>query len=105
MKFFLLPAVTIVLLLTACDDHSDKVTTVNKNGGIEVSLSTAHLNTAKDLLTTHYTVWDKGIKVKEFDKRDTIPALGMATTEGEDDNGNNQDITVKKDYEFYVTVK
>ena len=105
MKFFLLPAVTIVLLLTACDDHSDKVTTVDKNGGIEVSLSTAHLNTAKDLLTTHYTVWDKGIKVKEFDKRDTIPALGMATTEGEDDNGNNQDITVKKDYEFYVTVK
>ena len=105
MKFFLLPAVTIFLLLTACDDHSDKVTTVNKNGGIEVSLSTAHLNTAKDLLTTHYTVWDKGIKVKEFDKRDTIPALGMATTEGEDDNGNNQDITVKKDYEFYVTVK
>ncbi|WP_259067407.1 hypothetical protein HDF24_12520 [Mucilaginibacter sp. X4EP1] len=105
MKFFLLPAVAIVLLLTACDDHSDKTTTLNKKGGIEVSLSTAHLDTTRDLLTTHYTVWDKGIKVKEFDKRDTIPALGMATTEGEDDNGNNQDITVKKDYEFYVTVK
>lgn len=105
MKFFLLPAVAIVLLLTACDDHSDKTTTLNKKGGIEVSLSTAHLDTAKDLLTTHYIVWDNGVKVKEFDKRDTIPALGMATTEGEDDNGNNQDITVKKDYEFYVTVK
>jgi len=106
MKFFLLPAVAIVLFLAACDDdHSDKVTTVNKNGGIEISLSTTHLDTTKDLLTTHYIVWSKGVKIKESDKRDTIPALDMITTEAEDDNGNTKDVALKKDYEFYVTVK
>ncbi|TWJ04722.1 hypothetical protein JN11_00443 [Mucilaginibacter frigoritolerans] len=105
MKFFLLPAAFIIMLLTACDDHSDKVSTVNRNGGIEISLSTTHLDVTKDLLTTHYIVWNKGVKIKEFDKRDTIPALETTTTEGEDDNGNTADLTVKKDYEFYVTVK
>ncbi len=105
MKFFLLPALAIILLLTACDDHSDKVTAIDRNGGIEVSLSTTHLNATNDLLTTHYIVWNKGVKTKEFDKRDTIPALETATTEGEDDNGNTEDVTAKKDYEFYVTVK
>jgi hypothetical protein len=105
MKYYLPIAFALIMLLSACDENYDQVKTVNKNGGIEVSLSTAHIDSSKDLLTTHYIVWRKGIKVREFDKKDTVPSLDKFTTEGENDNGDTQDITVKKDYEFYVTVK
>ncbi|MDB5138926.1 MAG: hypothetical protein JWR12_842 [Mucilaginibacter sp.] len=105
MKFLLPFGFALILLLSACDDNADQVKTVDKNGGIEVSLSTTHLDSLKDLLTTHYTVWRKGVKIREFNKRDTVPALETFTTEGENDNGDTQDVKVKKDYEFYVTVK
>jgi hypothetical protein len=105
MKYYLPIAFALIMLLSACDENEDQVKTVNKNGGIEVSLSTAHIDSLKDLLTTHYIVWRKGVKVREFDKKDTVPSLGKFTTEGENDNGDTQDVTVKKDYEFYVTVK
>jgi hypothetical protein len=105
MKYFLPLGALLMLLLSACDDNSDQVKAVNKNGGIEISLSTAHIDSTKDLLTTHYIVWNKGNKVREFDKRDTVPALETFTTEAENDNGDTQDVKVKKDYEFYVTVK
>jgi hypothetical protein len=105
MKYYLPIAFALIMLLSACDENDDQVKTVNKNGGIEVSLSTTHIDSLKDLLTTHYIVWRKGIKVRAFDKKDTVPSLGKFTTEGENDNGDTRDVTVKKDYEFYVTVK
>ena len=105
MKLLLPFAFVLIMLLSACDENEDQVKTVDKNGGIEVSLSTAHIDSLKDLLTTHYIVWRNGVKVREFDKKDTIPSLGTFYTEGENDNGDTQDINVKKDYEFYVTVK
>lgn len=108
MKSFLpfgLAAITL-LSLSGCDDNSDdQAKQVDKTGSIEVLLSTKHIDSLKDLLTTHYTVWNKGLKVREFDKQDTVPALGAFTTEGENNNGDTQDIKVKKDYEFFVTVK
>ncbi len=106
MKSLLLFGFISVLLLSSCkNENEDQVKQVDKNGSIEVSLSTAHIDSLKDLLTTHYTVWRKGIKVREFDKKDTVPSLGQFTTEGENDNGDTQNVKVKKDYEFFVTVK
>ncbi|CAN5461506.1 hypothetical protein BH09BAC6_BH09BAC6_26630 [soil metagenome] len=105
MKQRLPLAFVLTLLLSACDNNEDHVKNIDKDGGIEVSLSTRHLDSLKDLLTTHYTVWRKGAKVREFDKRDTIPSLENFTTEAENDNGTTQDIKVKKDYTFFVTVK
>lgn len=106
MKSLLLFGSISVLLLSSCkNENEDQVKQVDKNGSIEVSLSTAHIDSLKDLLTTHYTVWRKGIKVREFDKKDTVPSLGQFTTEGENDNGDTQNVKVKKDYEFFVTVK
>ena len=105
MKYFLPFGFVVILFLSACDDNEDKVAQIDKKGGIEVTLSTRHLDSLKDMLTTHYKVWDRGTIVREFDKNDTIPALGTMTTEGENDNGDTQDINVRKDYEFYVTVK
>jgi hypothetical protein len=105
MKLFLPLGFALILLISACDDNNDQAKTVNKDGGIEVSLSTTHLDSLKDLLTTHYIVWRKGAKMREFDKRDTIPGLGKFFTEGENNNGDTQSLNVRKDYEFYVTVK
>lgn len=108
MKLFL-PfglATFFLLSLSACDDNTDdQAKQIDKSGGIEVSLSTKHIDSLKDLLTTHYTVWNKGLKVREFDKQDTVPSLGAFTTEGENNNGDTRDVKVKKDYEFFVTVK
>jgi hypothetical protein len=107
MKLFLPFAFALILLLSACDDNKneDQAKEVDKKGSIEVSLSTAHIDSLKDLLTTHYIVWRKGVRVREFDKKDTVPSLGTLNTEGENDNGDTKIVTVKKDYEFFVTVK
>jgi len=105
MKQFLPVAFLCLLFLGACNQHDDQTRTVNKNGGVEVILSTKHIDSLKDLLTTHYKVWYKGSVVKEFDKRDTVPSLGEFYTDGENDNGDDKTLLVKKDYEFYVTVK
>jgi hypothetical protein len=96
-----------ILVLSACDndDKEDQAKTVDKNGSIEVQLSTKHIDSLKDELTTHYTVWRKGVIVKEFNKKDTVPGLETFKTKGENDNGDTQDVKVKKDYEFFVTVK
>src|ERR1700712_5158617 len=99
MKLFLPFGFALILLLSACDDNNneDQAKQVDKKGSIEVSLSTAHLDSLKDLLTTHYTVWLKGVRVREFDKKDTVPSLGAFTTEGENDNGDSKKVRVKKD--------
>jgi hypothetical protein len=105
MKLLLPFCFALILLLSACDQNNDQAKQVDKNGSIEVSLSISHIDSLKDLLTTHYTVWRKGVMVREFDKKDTVPSLGEFTTEGENDNGDTKNVNVKKDYEFFVTVK
>lgn len=105
MKLLLSIGFILTLLLNACNNNEDQAKQVDKNGSIEVSLSTSHIDSLKDLLTTHYTVWRKGLKVREFDKKDTVPSLDTFTTEGENDNGDTRDVRVKRDYEFFVTVK
>ena len=105
MKLLLPFGIAMIMLLSACDDNNDQVKQLDKSGSVEISLSTLHIDSLKDLITTHYTVWRKGIKVREFDKKDTVPSLDTFTTEGENDNGDTQNVKVKKDYEFFVTLK
>jgi hypothetical protein len=107
MKLFLPCAFALLLFLSACDNdnNEDQAKQVDKQGSIEVSLSTAHIDSLRDQLTTHYIVWRKGARIREFDKKDTVPSLGAFTTEGENDNGDTKNVKVKKDYEFFVTVK
>jgi uncharacterized lipoprotein len=67
MKLFLPFGFALILLLSACDDNNaseDQAKEVDKKGSIEVSLSTKHIDSLKDLLTTHYTVWRKGVMVR-----------------------------------------
>jgi hypothetical protein len=102
---FMLIGIVCVLVFTSDDDNNDQAKTVNKDGGIEIALGTRHIDSLKDELTTHYKVWRKGSLVREYAKKDTVPSLDTFTTEGENDNGDTKNIAVKKDYEFYVTVK
>jgi hypothetical protein len=70
MKLLFLLGFAFILLFGACNnENSDQVKQVDKNGSIEVSLSTAHIDSAKDLLTTHYTVWRKVLKCANLIKR------------------------------------
>jgi hypothetical protein len=107
MKKILPICIAGILLISACNDNNndDQAKTVDKNGSVEVTLSSRHLNSLKDELTTHYKVWHKGSIISEFNKKDTVAGLESFKTEGENDNGDTQDIKVKKDYEFFVTVK
>jgi len=105
MKSLLFTTLIICLFITACDDDDSKATEVNKKGSIEVTLSTTHIDSLKDLIITHYVAWKQGAKIKEWDVKDTVQSLGIATTEGEDDNGNTKQMALPKDYDFFVTVK
>ncbi len=95
--------------LTACNDADDKekdlINKIDKDGAIETAVTTKHLNDSLDILTTHHQVWVKGTMVKDIVNNDTLPALGLLHTTGEDDKGNSTQLDVKRDYEIYITVK
>jgi len=105
MKQLLPLGIALVLLISACNDQSneDQSKTLDKTASIEVALSTKHLDSLKDILTTHYKVWRHGIVVKEYSKTDTLPSLGKMVADGDDEHTGTQ--IIPRDYEFYVTVK
>ena len=103
-RLLLLPLLTLLL---ACDDNTEAADerTLDKQGSVEVTLATAHLDSTKDVLTTVTTVYAKGEIVRTITRRDTLPSLGNTTQEAENDNGDTQTVTVPKDYEVFVTLK
>lgn len=82
------------------DSNNDLVKEPNKNGSIETVVSIKH-DSLYDLLTTTHKVWFKGSLEKTFINTDTLHSLG--DTLKQDDKGNKR--SVKKDYEFYITVQ
>ncbi len=93
----LLPA----LLLWQCSSDKEDVTTdINKDGSVEVLVSTT--NTPDyTLLTTTHKVWVKGVLAKTVSRTDTIPALEVETK----DETGNAIAPKQRDYEFFITVK
>lgn len=95
-----------LIFITACNEEDapeDAVTSVSKNGSVETVVSVEHADSA-DILITKHKVWVKNNLVKEITERDTIPVLGD-TVVTVTNNGNELQQTVKKDYEFYITVQ
>ena len=93
--------------VAACNDKEykeDEVETVDKNSAIETELSVEHIADA-DVLVTKHKIWKNNKLFKEIIKRDTIPSLGDTLQTVEDENGNEREAKVKKEYEFYITVQ
>ena len=105
-KISYLCCLIVFLSLCACSSSSndDEVKAPEKNGSVETTISVAHMDSF-DLLTTRHFIWRNNSLVLTKIHTDTIPALGTTTEEGEDADGNTQNVTVPKDYEFYITVK
>ena len=91
----------------SAEQNDDKVETkdISRNGSIETQLTTVHLADNRDVLITTHKIWKNGALEREVNHTDTIPALGSATTEAADANGNAATTVGQKDYEFYITVK
>ncbi len=96
--------ILLSVLFYSCSNE-DKTKDISKDGSVETVLSVEHLNSDKDILVTKHKVWIKNQLYKEYIYSDTIPSLGITKTEGEDENGNTQNLPIKKEYEIYITVK
>jgi hypothetical protein len=96
----------MLFLLTSCSDEKDDITNeINKAGSIESSVTVEHLSDSTDVLITKHIIWSKFNLNKEVYYRDTIPALGYTDTEAENQDGDTKNVSIKKDYEVYITVK
>ncbi len=109
---FLILSVTIFpIFLSSCDDKTededreDRVKTVEKDGSVEVVFNSKKLDDAHDIIETKKTFWAKNVKVKEKIEIDTVPSLGKIKAEGTDSTGKPLTGEVRKEYEFYVTIK
>ncbi len=113
MKFTMKPVIIAILasaalfLLFSCEEkkNEDITQSVNKSGAVESSIKVEHLDSLHDVLITTHTVWAHNNAVKTAYYRDTIPSLGIERTTAENQEGDTKNITVKKDYEIFITVK
>ena len=94
---------TLLLLASSCDE--DKVQDLNKDGAIETVMNVEHFSDKLDVVKTTHKIWVKNVLVKTCIHTDTIPSLGISKEQAENNNGETKDIVLKKDYEFYITVK
>ena len=104
-KLLFIPAIMMATLILQGCSNEDETRAVNKEGAIESELTVVHLNDRQDILTTTHTIWVAGKVGKLIVHKDTIPSLGVINTEAENKDGDTKIVPVKKDYEFYVTVK
>ena len=93
-----------MLVLMSCEDD-DKVQEISKNGSVETVMSVDHLNDSLDIVKTSHKIWIKNVLVKNIIHTDTIPTLGVTTEEGENSDGDTKKVSLKKDYEIFITVK
>jgi uncharacterized lipoprotein NlpE involved in copper resistance len=105
VKFKMAIAVVAIIVIGCNEKNEDVTNTVDKSGSVETVVHIAHLDTLHDELVTTHKVWVKQNVFKTVEYRDTIPALGNESTEAENEDGDTKKVSVKKDYEIYITVK
>ncbi len=96
-----------MFIFSSCKEkqNEDITTGVNKSGSVETIVSTEHADSLNDILITKYKVWVHGSEYKQIEHRDTVPALGLETKTAENKDGDTKSVTVKKDYEIYITIR
>ena len=99
--------IAALLFLFSCDDkkNDDITQSVNTNGSVETAVQVEHLDSLHDILITSHKVWADHQQVKTILYHDTIPALGTEHTIAENADGDTKNVSVKKDYEIFITVK
>jgi len=95
----------LLVMLSSCDDGNDKVKDISKDGAIETVMSVEHFSDKLDVIKTTHKVWVKNVMVNSYMHTDTIPSLGTTKEKAENSDGDMKEIDLKKDYEFYITVK
>jgi hypothetical protein len=99
-------ALSIALLLASCSSRNeDQVDTVDRSGAVETSVSVQHADSTHDVILTTHKVWVNFNQYATIEHRDTVPALGMLTTDAENADGDTKKVQVKKDYQLFITVK
>ncbi len=95
-----------LLIFSSCEEkeNEDLTPEVNKNGAVETSVSVEHGDSLHDVLITKHIIWNKGVTAGTFEHRDTVPALGLSNNV-KDESGSEKNVTVKKEYEIFITVK
>ena len=105
-KKVIVPLFTIVFFsFSACNEDRDKVKEVTKDGSIETVINVEHINNQFDVVKTTHKIWVKNMLVKTAIHTDTVPSLGTIKESAEISEGVSKEVAVKKDYEFYITVK
>lgn len=106
LAMLVLMLLALAVLAVSCNPPSeDEVSTVDKSGSVEVEFSTKHIDEKTDVLTSKRTIWKNGNIVKVLTTNDTVPSLGVTKEVGENEEGEEKEISVKRDYEFFVTIK
>jgi hypothetical protein len=99
--------ICICFFSIACsnEENEDKTKEIDKDGALESAIQVTHIDSLHDVVTTTYSVWEKGIQTKQISHSDTIPSLGYELKIGSDDNENELQAKAPKDYEIFITVK
>lgn len=94
-----------LLALASCESKDDITTTVDRSGSIETSVTVQHGDSTHDIILTTHKVWTNFKEYETVSHRDTIPALGLTSTTGENSNGDTSTVKVQKDYQIFITMK
>lgn len=94
-----------LLALASCENKDDITTTVDHSGAIETSVTVQHADSTHDIILTTHKVWTNFKEYETVIHRDTIPALGLTSTVGENNNGDTSTVKVQKDYQIFITMK
>lgn len=93
------------IALSSCGEKTDLTNTVDRSGSIETSIAVEHADSTHDVVLTTHRVWANGQVYSTIVHRDTVPGLGLISTEGEDSSGNTTTVVVPKDYQIFITMK
>jgi hypothetical protein len=104
-KYILAGAMLTGALASCSDENEDLTQSVNHNGSVESSIQVNDLDSTHRLLTTRHKIWVHDSVYRTVVYTDTLPALGLERTVAENENGDEKDVTVNKDYEIFITVK
>jgi protein involved in sex pheromone biosynthesis len=102
----LISAIVAGFLLSGCEQkNDDKVKAVDKTGSVEMKVAINHLNASQDVMRTEKVFWVKGAAVRSIVNLDTVPALGVTREVAENSAGEDTTVSIKKNYQIFITVK